>query len=364
MGMNREQVIAIPAVPDQVKEKFAVFKSRLSIQRGIVGVSACMEVPSREIRDAGPVLVDGVNSDPSKAPMMDVQIIDRDFPALMGLTFVAGKNIPSPSASFSIPEFTDAYPIQKYLADQQRTYLINETAMRQLGWKSPQEAIGQRISWSIGDMVLAHGAIAGVVQDFHQESLKNKVDPMVMVNEPIWLRTFLIKVESDDMQQSVANIKATWDELFPFYPMEYHFLDDMYDNLYKGERVQLQLLFIFSGLAIVIAFIGLVGLIAYALRTRIKEIAVRKVLGASIADLIRLMSLEYVAVLLIGGAVAIPVSIYGVNEWLSGFAYRVDVTASSYIMTLAVVITLLLVTIALQTLRTSRVNPSDTLRNE
>lgn len=364
LGMNRDQVIAIPGVPDQVKADFATFKNHLTTLSGIVSVAACMEVPSREIRDAGPVLVEGVNADPAKAPMFDVQIIDHDFVNVLGIELLAGKNIPESFATVKIPEFTEAYTIENYLIDQKRAYLINETAMRQLGWQTPEEAIGQRINWSIGSMQLAHGPITGVVRDFHQETLKNKVDPVVMVYEPVWLRTFLIKVETKNIQESVGKIHATWDKMFPLYPMEYYFLDDLYENLYKGERLQLQLLYIFSGLAIFIAFIGLIGLIAYALKTRVKEIAIRKVMGASIADLIRLISREYLMVLLIGAGFAIPVSIYGLTQWLSTFAYRVDITPLSYVVTLSVIGILLIVTIGLQTFRSSLANPAQTLRDE
>lgn len=364
LGIQREQVVAIPGVPDQVKAKFETFRDRLTRQQGIIGVSACMEVPSREIRDAGPVLIEGVNSDPTKAPIMDIQIIDQDFPQLLGLNFGAGGTFTRRSDSRPIPEFIEGLTLQNYLLNQEREYLINETAMRALGWTSPQEAIGQNISWSIGNLALSPGPIRGVIQDFHQESLKNKVDPIIMVQEPVWLRTFLIKVETRDTRASLEKISNVWGELFPFYPMEYHFLDELYNNLYKGERVQVRLLFILSGVAIVIAFIGLVGLVAYALKTRTKEIAVRKVLGASIGDLIRLISREYIIVLLIGGAMSIPVSIYGINEWLSGFAYRVDISPASYAIALSVIAALLLVTVGLQTLRAARLNPADTLRDE
>ena len=364
LGMQREQIIAIPGVPDQVKAKFEAFRDRLSGQQGIVGVSACMEVPSREIRDAGPVLIEGVNSDPAKAPIMDIQIVDGDFAALLGLNFVAGGNFSPSSHSKPLPEFTEAFTLQDYLFKQEREYLINETAMRQLGWTSAQEAIGQRMSWSIGNLALSPGPIRGVIQDFHQESLKNKVDPIIMVQEPIWLRTFLIKVETHDTQASLEKISKVWNELFPFYPMEYHFLDDLYDNLYRGERVQLQLLFILSGIAILIAFIGLVGLVAYALRTRTKEIAVRKVLGASMRDLVQLMSREYIIVLLIGGGMAIPVSMYAVNAWLAGFAYHVEISPASYAIALSLIVVLLLVTVGLQTFRAAGANPADTLRDE
>ena len=364
LGMQREQIIAIPGVPDQVKARFETFRDRLIGQPGILGVSACMEVPSREIRDAGPVLIEGVNSDPTQAPIMDIQIIDDDFPMLLGLNFVAGGNFTPASDSDPVPEFTDGLTLQSYLLNQEREYLINEAAMRQLGWSSPEEAIGQRISWSIGNLALSPGPIRGVIQDFHQESLKNKVDPIVMVKEPLWLRTFLMKVETQKTAASLAKISKVWNDLFPFYPMEYHFLDELYENLYKGERVQVQLLFILSGLAILIAFIGLVGLVAYALKTRTREIAVRKVLGASIGDLIGLMSREYIIVLLIGGAMAIPLSLYGVKEWLSGFAYRVDISPASYAIALSLIVVLLVVTVGLQTFRAARLNPADTLRDE
>jgi putative ABC transport system permease protein len=361
LGMRPEQIIAIPGVPDQVKARFETFKARLVNEKGIAGVSACMEVPSREIRDAGPVLVEGVNSDPAKAPMMDIQIIDNDFVSLLDLTFVAGGNVkPLVPAETLNGDFN----IQAYLLEQSREYLINETAMRQLGWQSPAEAVGQKISWSIGDMKLAPGNIAGVVKDFHQESLKNKVDPVVMVQEPIWLRTFLIKVGTNDVPASVETIHTVWNDLFPFYPMEYYFLDDLYDNLYKGERVQLQMLFMFSGLAILIAFIGLVGLVAYALKTRTKELAVRQALGAQLRDLIGLMSREYIIVLLVGGMIAVPLSVYVLTVWLEGFAYHVNIAPGSYVLAFVSIIALLFTTVGLQTLKASKRNPAQTLREE
>lgn len=364
LGLEREQVVAIPGVPDKVKERYDAFRNYVRTLPGVAGVAACMEVPSREIRDSGPVLVKGFNDDPSKAPVMDVQIIDPGFAEIMGLEFLAGGNISSDVVPAEIPEFTETFTIQDYLFNQRREYLINETAMRQLGWESTEEAIGQEISWSIGDMVLAPGPVKGVVRDFHQETLRNKVDPLVLVHEPVWLRTFLIKIETQQMQESIGRIQAAWDTMFPLYPMEYHFLDELYENLYKGERVQLQLLFTLTGLAIFIAFTGLIAMIAYALRTRVKEIAIRKVLGATLADLIRMISLEYFVVLLVGSLLAIPVSYYGVKQWLSGFAYRIDISPVSYLLVLVFVAALLMLTIGLQTLKSAMANPADTLRNE
>ena len=364
LGIEREQIIAIPGVPDQVKSGFTTFKEHLETLPGITGVSACMEVPSREIRDAGPVLVEGVNDDAAQAPVFDIQLIDPDFVKLMGIELLAGEDIPRVAGDDIVPPLTEDFTLIDYLAGRRRAYLINETAMRRLGWQSADEAIGQRINWSIGNIALAYGPVVGVVRDFHQETLKNNVDPLVMVHEPVWLRTFLIKVETANIQESVEQIQEGWDRIFPLYPMEYYFLDDLYENLYKGERTQLRLLYLCSALAMFIAFTGLMGLIAYALETRVREIAIRKVLGATLANLITLISREYLLILLIGGCIAIPISVYGVKAWLSGFAYRVDISPAPYVLTLALVAALLITTIALQTLKSAHRNPAETLKEE
>ena len=358
LGMQTAEVLAIPNVPNDVSQQYQTFNERVSTLAGVQQVAACMEVPSREIRDAGPVVVTGVNDNPAQAPIMDIQVISPGFADMMNLKFLAGEDRFYHGSSGN--EFTEDYD----LAAQPRNYLINETAMRQLGWSSPEEAIGQNIRWSIGDLQLASGPITGVVQDFHQETLKNKVDPTVLVYEPIWLRTFLVKVSTRNLPQMIASIQAIWDDLYPAYPMEYHFLDDLFEKLYTRERVQLHLLSIFSALAIFVAFLGLFSLIAYSLKTRVREIAIRRVLGANLLALVRLISREYVWVLVIGGLIALPLSYLAVTRWLQSFAYRVDISILWYVLTLGLVGLLLLVTVSLQTRLSTSANPADILKDE
>ena len=364
LGLRTEQILAIPDVPDPVTQRYQAFKERVASLAGVQQVAACMQVPSEEIRDAGPVRVAGVNDDPQQAPIMDVQIVDSGFVRMMNLQLLAGKAAPHYSSSEGYPTLTEEYTLPNYLAEQKRTYMINETAMRQLGWFSPQEALGQRISWSIGDLQLATGPITGVVQDFHQETLKNQVDPTVLVYEPIWLRTFLVEVSTHNLSQTIADVQAVWDDLYPAYPMKYHFLDELFDQLYMSERVQLQLLAIFSGLAILIALLGLFSLTAYSLRTRRREIAIRQVLGADLLALIRLIGQEYGWVMLAGGLLALPLSYWAVNRWLQQFAYHVDISALWYLLTLALVGALLLLIISLQTRLSTSDNPAEVLKDQ
>ena len=364
LGLKKEQIMTLPALPDAVTAKYSSFKEQAKAIDGVQTVAACMQTPSEEIRDSGPVLVKGVNDDPEQAPVMDVQVIDADFIEMMDIELVAG-HVPNHEFVLNpIPEFTPDYTVIDYINEQPRTYLINETAMQQLGWDSAEDAIGREISWSIGGFQLAMGPITGVVKDFHQESLKNKIDPLVMVFDPIWLRTFLLEVETAELSSTIQQIGAVWEETFPKYPFEYYFLDELFDKLYQTERVQIQLLSWFSLLSIIIAAFGLFSLVAFNLRTRVKEIAIRKVLGADLKSLIRLFSKSYLWVVVISGCIALPISYWGIQQWLQNFAYQMAFSPLLLLLPLGVVVAALLLIISVQTFWSARANPADNLSQE
>jgi putative ABC transport system permease protein len=321
-----------------------------------------MQVPSEEIRDSGPVLIKGINDDVEQAPMVDMQVIDGDFIDLMGIQFAAGHVAKHEMVWQPAPEFGPELSPQEYLGRQSRTYVINETAMHQLGWDDPEEAIGQEINWAVGGFQLAMGPITGVVKDFHQESLKNEIDPLVMTFEPIWLRTFLIRVNSGNIPSVVNQIRDTWDHSFSQYPFEYQFLDEMFDKLYRSENRQIRLLTWLSILSVIIAGIGLFSLVAYNLQSRLKELAIRQVLGADLAGLIRLVGREYVRIVLISACIAIPVSYYGVQQWLQNFAYHIAVTPLTYGLSLLFILLFLLLIISVQTWWNARMNPMEHLK--
>ncbi|MDX2442507.1 MAG: ABC transporter permease [Bacteroidales bacterium] len=363
LGIKPDQIIAIPEIPNKVTSQYTVFKNRLKEIPGISKVSACMQVPSSEIRDVGPILVKGLNQDVDQAPMMDIQIIDPDFIEMMELEFLAGEDFSSKVVLNQVPEFTAELSVEDYLAKASRKYLINETAMKLLGWENPEDAIGQEISWSIGSFVLAYGPVTGVIKDYHQESLKNRVDPLVMVVEPLWLLNILIKIETKDLENTITKIENVWYDYFP-YAFEYHFLDELFNRLYKQDRVQLELLSLLAIIAIVISFMGLISLVAYALRRKLKELAIRRVLGADLKSLVILLSKEYILILAIATMIAIPISYKWVSDWLQNFAYHIDISPIDYLLSIILVFAMLFITIYLQTLRATRGNPANILREE
>jgi len=363
LGLKTEQIIGIPEVPGQVTNNYLTFKNRLKEIPGIREVTACMQMPSSEIRDVGPVQIQGHNSDTDQAPMMDMQIIDPDFIEMMAIELLAGENFTAHEILGKPPVYTDELTPQSYLNEKPRKYLINETAMKQLGWHTPAEAIGQQINWSIGNFQLAYGPITGIIKDYHQESLRNKVDPLVLTVEPIWMSNILIKVETADLEKTIAGIEQVWSDLFP-YAFEYSFLDELFNKLYQQDRVQLKLLSILSFLAILISFMGLVSLVAYALKTRAKELAIRRVIGADLTNLMMLIGKEYLWILLLAAFIGVPVSYQWISGWLQNFAYHIEISPMVYFIAIISLFMLLIGTIYLQTFKATIENPIQALREE
>jgi len=328
LGLKSAQIIGIPEVPSQVNNNYLTFKNRLK------------EIP-------------GVSE----------EIVDPDFIQMMGIEMLAGEDFTANEILGKPPVYTEELTPQIYLNEKPRKYLINETAMKQLGWKTPSQAIGQQINWSIGNFELAYGPITGIIKDYHQESLRNKVDPLILTVEPIWMSNILIKVETANLEKTIAGIETVWNDLFP-YALEYSFLDELFNKLYQQDRVQLKLLSILSFLAILISFMGLISLVAYALKTRSKELAIRRVIGADLTNLTMLIGKEYLWILLLAALVGIPISYQWVSEWLQNFAYHIDISPMVYLVAIILVFGLLIGTIYLQTFKATVENPIQALREE
>jgi len=321
-----------------------------------------MEVPSREIHDSGQIYAEGVFEDSKNAPVMDIQIIDHDFIRLMGVQFVKGKNLKR-GKTINVEEAYNNDPIN-YLKTRKREYIINETALRMIGWKNAQEALGKRFSWGNGFVDLQKGKIVGVIKDYHQETMKNLIDPLVIISEPLWFNNFLIKLDGKNIHSTVKSIENIWKKYFPDYSMEYSFLDDLYNKLYETERKQLELIYIFSSLAIMIAFLGIFGLLSYTLKTREKEIAIRKVLGANLKSLIVLISKKFIILTILGMFLAIPFTWFTMRQWLQNFVYRVDIQMIDFIIPLLLIISILIFTILSKIRKVAKENPANILRSE
>jgi putative ABC transport system permease protein len=239
-------------------------------------------------------------------------------------------------------------------------YVINEASVKALGWKSNEAAIGKDFQY--GGVT---GKIIGVVNDFHFESLHQRIVPMIFLPvKQSFYNNLTIKIASDHFQDGIEHLQKVWKSFLPVRPFEYQFTSDRYTKLYESEQKENQLFTIFSALAIFIASLGLFGLATFNTLQRIKEIGIRKVLGASVPNILGLLSKEIVMLVLIANAVAWPIAWILMGKWLNTFAYHIDMNLLAYLLAAFSAVLIALLTVSAQTVKAAMTNPSQTLRYE
>lgn len=358
LGLDHEQVIALTNNDRQVMKDYALLKSRLQQLSGVQDVSAIMELPTHAIKDMGQVKV---YDRPDLELSADMQVMDINAPALLDMTFVAGGPLP---ASLVRADAVPEAEVWNDFSTKDRGYLINETAAKAMGWNDPAEAIGRKIHWSIGEITLKEGYISGVIADYHQESLKAHIRPMVVTYEPLWMRHVLLKADGSSLNALRVEIEKLWDETYPDHPLEVSFLDEKREALYRSEKQQLQLITAFTLVAVVVAVLGLSGMIAFALQLRLKEMAIRRVLGSRIVEVVQLLGQEYLMIAVGAMAVAFPVVWWMMTGWLDHYAYRVSMNGWSLVAAGGVLVLLLAITAMGYALRFQRINPASILKSE
>lgn len=237
-----------------------------------------------------------------------------------------------------------------------RTYMLNETARKMLGMETAE---GELISLNRRE-----GRVVGVVEDFHIRSLREKIEPLILYPNTNYAGQAYVKVSRSEIPAALAAAQSIWESFDPSTPFDYTFLDEAYAAQYEQEERTGKLLNISSGICILIALIGLFGLVAFALIQRTKEIGIRKVLGAQIMDIVQLIAKDYLRLIGIGIAIAIPVAWYFLQKWLAEFAYSIDLKLTPFVLASLIVLLLALLVILGHILRTTRANPVEALRQE
>jgi putative ABC transport system permease protein len=248
-----------------------------------------------------------------------------------------------------------------YVHDPDTSAIITKSAGELLGFKNPEAAIGQTItlpnqSWS--------RIIVGVVNDYHQVSLKKALEPTIFYCDPYEGEFYSVRINTKNVSQAIDHVKASWEKAFPGNPFDYFFLDDYFNDQYKTERRFGELFTTFASLALMIGCLGLFGLSAYHATQRTKEIGIRKVLGSTEAGIFLLLSKEYLKLVLLSIILAVPVVYILMNEWIQSFAYRIPITAMVFIEAGSIVLVIAILTVSFQTIRAAGANPVDSLRYE
>jgi putative ABC transport system permease protein len=234
--------------------------------------------------------------------------------------------------------------------------ILNEAAVKEIGLKNP---IGRRFRmWHVS------GTIIGVVKDFHYASMKEKIGPSVLYYYPDFLQIMYIKTTGREADGAIAAAGARFKQYNGEFPFSYAFLDDKFNDLYKGEQQEGTLFNYFAAFAIFISCLGLLGLAAYTAQVRTREIGVRKVLGASVNSILRLLAKDFIKLVIIAIIIASPLSWYAMNNWLRTFAYRMNI--QWWVLPVAGLIAIIIafITISIQSIRAAYANPVKSLRSE
>ncbi len=265
-----------------------------------------------------------------------------------------------PMACILLPEeiFRRAYSMDT------TNFILNEASVKAIGWKSPQDAIGKDFKY--GD---TKGHIIGVIGDFHFESLRQKIVPIVLENAPTSasdsrFNSLSIKVAGNNIPGALAAVEKIWKKYLPEMPYEYTFLDDRFEQLYQAEQRQGTIFTVFACIAIFIACLGLFGLSAFSITQRVKEIGVRKVLGANVSSIVTLLSKDFLKLVLVAAIIAFPVAWYAMTHWLRDFAYRISIHWWVFVLAAVLALIVALVTVSFQAIKAAVANPVKSLRTE
>lgn len=340
LGYSKDQVILLQAAGDSATNYEAI-SQQLKENSGITEVGRSSRIPSGRLLDSwGAYVMKGDSMAPTDISIKSLAV-DEDFIPTYKIKMAAGRN------------FSKQYP-----TDKAEGFVLNATAARLLGWKNPQEAVGNRFGY--GDI---RGQIIGITEDYHFESLHQKVAPIVMFMHGN-MRWISVQVSGGDITGSIAHIKKVWESRFPGKPFVYEFLDERFGRLYAREQTQQLLFGVFAGIAIFISCLGLLGLSMFMAELRVKEIGVRKVLGASVSNLVVLLSNDFLKLVLIAIVIASPIAWYGMHRWLQEFAYHTEISAWIFIAAGALSAGIAMLTISFQSIKAALKNPIASLKSE
>ena len=345
LGYNKEHIVTL-SYNTQLNDQYESFRNTLLQNSNIKDVGLSSRIPTGRLLDGMGAQAPGNDSMvPVKA---DIRFLatDYDFIPTYGIQIAAGRN-------FSRSYGTDT-----------SNFIINEAAVKAVGWKSPQEAVGKNFKYG-----QFSGHIIGVVKDFHFESLHQPITPLIFVMPPPALNqsfynNISVKISGNNISAALATVKDTWQKYLPDLPYQYSFLDERFSDLYESEQREKTIFTAFACISIFIACLGLFGLSAFTITQRVKEIGVRKVLGANTGSIVALLSKEFLILVAIAAPIAFLIAWYAMNKWLQDFAYRISIQWWVFLFAAFAAILIALITVSLQAIKAALANPVKSFRME
>jgi putative ABC transport system permease protein len=338
LGFNKNSILVLPTNGDTaIVRHLDAVKNELMRVKGVVAVTGTSSVPGESSNN---LYTEIEMTDGKMSPTnINHNFADHDFLKTYDIKLLAGRDF-----------------LRENKADDSTAYLINETGVKDFGW-TPEQAIGKKVRGRNG------GKIIGVMKDFNYRSLHSKVEPL-LVPMTNWVSRISIRIEDNDIPATIERVQQKWHELIPYLPFDYSFLDEDFDRQYKADQQLGKVAGVFTGLAIFIGCLGLLGLTSFVVERRTKEIGIRKVLGASISNVVVLISREFVWLILISLVVATPLTWYLIQQWEQNFTLQAAINPLRFLIAGISVLTFALLTISFLSLPAATANPTKALKNE
>ncbi|ANE49741.1 ABC transporter permease [Flavisolibacter tropicus] len=343
LGFDRDHVVVL-GYNSALAEHYEGFRNEMTSNTLIKEVGRSSRIPTGRLLDAmGAQIKRGDSLAPSGA---DIKMVvgDDGFLSTYGVKVVAGRNL---SRSNGLRDTS--------------AFLVNEAGVKALGLKSPEEAVGKEFQYG-----RRKGEIVGVFHDFHFESMHERILPIAFLM-PVGRTSYAqlsIKLSGQNIPAALNHIENTWKKFLPEVPFEYTFLEENFNRLYEAEQRQKAIFTVFACIAIFIASLGLLGLSAFAIGQRIKEIGIRKVLGADVKSIVGLLSADFMKLVIVAAIIAFPIAWYIMHQWLQDFAYRIGISWWFFLVAGIVAAIIAFITISFQTVKAASANPVKNLRTE
>lgn len=359
LGIKIDQTLVVKGPKVYQRDEFSKmhvnFTNQLRSIPGVKSVSATSDIPGKEVEWS--FMYEGVNPGDGEKMVRNLGI-DEYFIEDFGIEILAGRGFVAEDHAKSW------WSIHRIDSTFKNVILLNESAVDLLGFASPQDAVGKTVVSNYGDMM-----VIGVTKDFKYRTLKERPKELVMLYSHEFRSYYSIKMDMTGQSMSslkdrVERFSSIYSDVFPGNPINYFFLDDFFNLQYESEHITRKLFSYFTIFALFIACLGMVGLSAYLIQQKRKEIGIRKVVGASVPGIFMLLLSKYLKLVLMAYIVAVPVSYYVMTEWLDGFVYHIEIGIFMLLLPIIVIGATLMITIGYQTLKAARANPIESLRYE
>lgn len=340
LGFNKEQLIVLPLTEEIDNNKEAI-KAQWESHPTVQTVSFCNGLPGQVISTST------IYDENNNRILASHILVDFDYIKSLGLEIKHGRDFN-----------------RNFVSDPLEGYIINETGARKLGFSNPEQAIGEVLKWEVWNHEdsVKTGKIIGVVADFHITSLREEISTYVLhFHEPFY-NSIAIKIDDTNVSETISFLKKSWRNIDHSQPFSYEFLDESFSKMYAYEQQFAGLLSIFTGLAILIASLGLYGLVYYITLQKYKEIGIRKVLGAHVRDIVFLVNKQFIFLFIISLVFTIPISYLISTQWLKRFAYRIDLGFEIFLYSSMIMSLLALLIISIQSLNAASTNPVDSIK--